>query len=139
MIYKVIKYILENNTAFASAIGTDGDGDIKAYPIHPRKEVSMPFCVFGISSQNSNPNKDTASYGIIDQARLRISIYTEDLDTLISLFEKARVAMETYKGGITVDGQAIRSIDFESMNDGYNEGMGDRGALYIDADFDIWI
>ena len=48
MIYKAIKYILENDTDFATALSTDSDGDVKIYPIHPRKEVSLPLCVFSV-------------------------------------------------------------------------------------------
>lgn len=138
MIYKAVKYILENNTAFAAAIGTDSDGDVKVYPIHPRKEVGLPFCVYNVSSLNSNPAKDLRSYLGLDDSRVRVTIFANDLDSLVDLAEKARVAMDTMKEGGTFNGMEITSIDFDNMSDGFDEGWGDRGALTIDMEFNIW-
>jgi hypothetical protein len=136
MIYKAIKYILENDSAFAAAIGTDSDGDIKIYPIHPRKEVALPFCVFNIIDQRGNPTKDEAS--ALDEVRVRVTILHTDLDKMVSISDKARTALDNEKGGGTYNGEVIASLDFESLNDGFNEAYGDLGALYIEHDYSIW-
>jgi hypothetical protein len=138
MIYKTIKYILENNAAFAAAIGTDSDGDVKVYPIHPRKEVGLPFAVYNVVSLNANPAKDLRSYNGLDESRVRISLFANDLDTLVDIAEKAREAMDDQKEGGTFNGQFIETIDFDNMSDGFDEGWGDRGALTIDLEFNIW-
>jgi hypothetical protein len=138
MIYKAVKYILENNAALATALGTDSEGDIKVYPIHPRKEVVFPFAVFNISSLNSNPAKDLKSYGSMDEIRLRVTVYANDLDSLLNIAEKTRIAMDDRKEGGTFNGQYISSIDFDSMSDGFDQGYGDRGALTMDMEFNIW-
>ena len=137
MIYKAIKYILENNSAFATAISTDSDGDIKIYPIHPRKEVSLPFCVFNIIDLRGNPTKDYASQG--DEVRVRVTIFDVDLDNMVSLSDKVRSALDGEKQGGTYNGEVIDTIDFESLNDGFNETYGDRGALFIEHDYVIWM
>ena len=138
MIYKAIKYILENDADFLAAIGTDSDSDIKAYPIHPRKEVSLPFCVFSITDQTGNPSKDRPSINGIDNIRIRISIFGEDLDVLIDIVEKCRIALDNEKTGGTYNSVVIVSIDFESLNDTFEPGHGDRGALGIDMNYEIW-
>ena len=136
MIYKAIKYILENNAAFLAAIGTDG-GDIKAYPIHPRKEVSLPFCVFSITDQNGNPTKTSTSQ--IDEIRVRVSVYDTELDDVIDLAEKCRSALEAdFRGPETFNGVVVHSIDFDSLNDTFEQGYGDRGAIGMDLDYIIW-
>ena len=137
MIYKAIKYILENNSNFATAIGSD-NGDVKIYPIHPRKEVSLPFCVFNIIDQRGNPTKDNRSTSGIDEVRVRITIYDNDLDDLVDISEKCRIAMDLEKSGGTYNTEVVHSIDFESLNDGHDSGYGDRGALYIEHDYTIW-
>lgn len=136
MIYRAIKYILENDSAFATAIGTDSDGDVKIYPIHPRKEVPLPFCVFNIIDQRGNPTKDEAS--ALDEVRVRVTVLDDDLDDLVSISDKARAALDGEKGGDTYNGEVVASIDFESLNDGFNETYGDRGALFIEHDYNIW-
>lgn len=137
MIYKAIKFILENDSAFATAIGTDSDGDIKIYPIHPRKEVPLPFCVFNIIDQRGNPTKDEASAG--DEVRVRVTVLDVDLDNMVSLSDKVRAALDGQKKGGTFNSEVIDSIDFESLNDGFNETYGDRGALFIEHDYVIWL
>ena len=92
MIYKAVKYILENDADFLAAIGTDDDEDIKVYPIAPRKEVSLPFGVISITDQTGNPSKDRATISGIDTIRVRVSVFGTDLDTLIDIAEKARIA-----------------------------------------------
>lgn len=136
MIYKAIKFILENDSAFATAIGTDSDGDIKIYPIHPRKEVPLPFCVFNITDQRGNPTKDESS--ALDEVRVRVTMLDDDLDNLVEINEKARLALDGEKAGGTYNGVVIASLDFESLNDGFNETYGDRGALFIENDYNIW-
>jgi len=140
MIYKAIKYILENDSAFAAAIGTfdDGEGnvDIKIYPIHPRKEVPLPFCVFNIIDQRGNPTKDEPS--ALEEVRVRITVLDDDLDNMVSISDKARAALDGEKGGGEYNGEIIDTIDFESLNDGFNETYGDRGALFIEHDYNIW-
>lgn len=136
MIYKAIKYILENDSAFATAISTDSDSDIKIYPIHPRKEVPLPFCVFNIIDQRGNPTKDESS--ALDEVRVRVTIFDVDLDNMVSLSDKARSALDGEKKGGTYNGEVIDTIDFESLNDGFNETYGDRGALFIEHDYNIW-
>ena len=138
MIYKAIKYILENDTDFLTAIGTDSDSDIKAYPIHPRKEVTLPFCVFSITDQTGSPAKDRKTYNGIDNIRIRVSVFGLDLDVLIDLAEKCRVAIDNEKEGGTYNSVVIQSIDFESLNDTFEPGYGDDGALGIDMDYEIW-
>lgn len=137
MIYKAIKYILENDSAFATAIGTDSDGDIKIYPIHPRKEVPLPFCVFNIIDQRGNPTKDEAS--CLDEVRVRVTVLDVDLDNMVTLSDLVRSALDGQKKGGTYNGEVIASIDFESLNDGFNETYGDRGALFIEHDYVIWL
>jgi hypothetical protein len=137
VIYRAIKYILENDSAFAAAIGTDTDGDIKIYPIHPRKEVKLPFCVFNITDARGNPTKDEPS--ALDEARVRVTIFDYDLDNMVSISDKARTALDNEKGGGTYNGEVIASLDFESLNDGFNETYGDRGALFIEHDYNIWM
>ena len=136
MIYKAIKYILENNAAFAAAIGTDSDSDVKIYPIHPRKEVTLPFCAFNITDQRGNPTKDAAS--ALDEVRVRVTIFHTNLDTLVDISDKARTALDGEKAGGTYNAEVIASLDFESLNDGFNETYGDRGAYYIEHDYIIW-
>lgn len=137
MIYKAIKYILENDSAFAAAIGTDADGDIKIYPIHPRKEVPLPFCVFNIIDQRGNPTKDEAS--CLDEVRIRVTVLDVDLDNMVILSDLVRAALDGQKKGGTFNGEVIDSIDFESLNDGFNETYGDRGALFLEHDYVIWL
>jgi hypothetical protein len=138
VIYKAIKYILENDSDFATAIGTDDDSDIKVYPIHPRKQVSLPFCVFSITDQRGNPSKDRKSYNGIDEIRIRVSVFDDDLDTAIDLSEKARIALDNQKHGGTFNSVVIQNIDFENMNDTFAENYGNRGALGIDMNYNIW-
>lgn len=138
MIYKAIKYILENNSNFAAAIGTDSDGDVKVYPIHPRKEVSLPFAVFNIIDQRGNPTKDNKSTSGIDEVRVRVTVYDTELDDVVDLSEKARIALDNQKAGGTFNTEVVHSIDFESLNDGYDNSYGDRGAMYIEHDYTIW-
>jgi hypothetical protein len=137
MIYKAVKYILENDATFAAAIGTD-NGDIKVYPIHPRKEVSLPFCVFNIEDQQTNPTKDNPSYNGLDEVRIRVSIMDDDLDNVVDITEKARLALEGQKAGGTYAGVVIDSIDLERMSDDYATEYGDRGAIILNSDYIIW-
>jgi len=138
VIYKAIKYILENDSDFATAIGTDADGDVKVYPIHPRKEVGLPFCVFSIIDQRGNPAKDRESYNGIDEIRLRVSVFDNELDDVIDLSEKARIALDNEKAGGTYNSVVIQSIDFDNMNDTWEESYGDRGAIGMDMNYTIW-
>jgi len=138
MIYKAIKYILENDTDFAAAIGTDSDSDIKVYPIHPRKEVSLPFCVFNIEDQNTNPTKDNQGVNGVDIVRIRVTYYSTDLDELVDIAEKGRIALDGEKAGGTFNTVVIRSIDCERISDDFNAAMGDRGSLVINTDYEIW-
>ena len=138
MIYKAIKYILENDSDFVTAISTDSDGDIKVYPIHPRKEVNLPFCVFSITDQTGNPAKDRESYNGIDEIRLRVSVYDNELDDVIDLAEKARIALDNEKAGGTYNSVVIQSIDFDNLNDTWQESYGNRGAIGIDMNYTIW-
>jgi hypothetical protein len=137
MIYRAILNILENDADFLAAIGTD-DGDIKAYPIHPRKEVSLPICVFSIIDQRGNPTKDNKSTNGIDEVRVRVSVFDNDLDDLVDIAEKCRIALDNQKQGGTFNTEVIHSIDFDSMNDTFQENYGPRGALGIDMDYTIW-
>ena len=136
MIYKAIKFILENDSAFATAIGTDSDGDIKIYPIHPRAKEELPFCVHNIIDQRGNPTKDETSAG--DEVRVRVTVMDDNLDNLVSLSEKARAALDGQKKGGIYNTEVIDSIDFESLNDGFNESYGSEGALFIEHDYVIW-
>lgn len=138
MVYKAIKYILENDSNFAAAIGTDSDSDVKVYPIHPRKEVSLPFCVFSIIDQRGNPSKDRKSYNGIDEIRVRVSVFDDDLDSVIDAAEKARIALDNEKDGGTYNSVVIQNIDFDNMNDTFAESYGNRGALGIDMNYIIW-
>ena len=138
MIYKAIKYILENDADFLAAIGTDSDSDIKAYPIHPRKEVGLPFCVFGIINQQGNPTKDVKSVNGIDEIRVRISVFEDDLDTLVDIAEKCRIAMDNAKEKNTYNSVVVHSVDFISLNDTFDSNYGNRGAIGIDMDYQIW-
>ena len=138
MIYKAIKYILENDTDFATALSTDSDGDVKIYPIHPRKEVSLPLCVFSVIDQRGNPTKENKSYNGIDEIRVRISVFDSELDDVIDIAEKCRIALENEKLGGTYNTEVIHSIDFDSLNDTFSESYGNRGALGIDMDYTIW-
>lgn len=136
MIYKAIKYILENDSDFASAIGTDSDSNIKLYPIYPTKEVSLPFATYNIVDQVANPTKDLPSS--IDDLGLRITVYHNDFDLLEDIVTKARTALDAEKDGGTFNGVTISTIDFERMRDGFVEVMDNRGALMIEMDFRIW-
>ena len=137
MIYKAVKYILENDTNFATAIGTDDDGDIKAYPIAPRKKVGLPFCVFNIEDQRGNPTKDAPS--AVDTVQFRITVYHTDLDELVDISKKCIIAMDTEKPGGTYNGETIASVDFQAMRDTFIEGYGPHGAIGMEIDFEIWI
>jgi hypothetical protein len=46
--------------------------------------------------------------------------------------------MDTWKEGGTFNGQKIESIDSDGYNDGFDPGYGDRGALTMDLEFNIW-
>lgn len=138
MIYNAIKNILENDADFLAAIGTDDDSDIKAYPIHPRKGVTLPFCVFNITDQTGNPAKDRASINGLDTVRIRVSVFGHDLDTLIDIAEKCRIALDNEKEGGTYNSVVIHKIDFESLNDTWEPNYGDRGALGFDMNYEIW-
>lgn len=138
MIYKAIKYILENDSDFATAIGTDDDSDVKVYPIHPRKTVGLPFCVFSITDQRGNPAKDRRSYDGIDEIRMRISVFDNELDDVIDLAEKARIALDNEKEGGTYNSVVVQSIDFDNMNDTFEENYGNRGAIGMDMNYTIW-
>ena len=135
MIYKAIKYILENDADFLAAIGTDG-GDIKAYPIAPRKEVSLPFCVFSITDQTGNPTKDAVSGA--DELRVRVTVYDTDLDNLIDVAEKCRIALDGEQDGGTFNTVVVASINFDSLNDVFVESYGPSGAMGIDMNYIIW-
>ena len=137
MIYQAIKYILENNSDFATAIGTDSDGDIKAYPIAPRRKVNLPFCVFNIEDQRGNPTKDSNSQ--MDAINLRITVYEDELDSLVDISEKCVAAMEAQKAGGTFNTEVVKSVDFSAMRDVFIEGYGPRGALGMEIDFEIWL
>lgn len=137
MIYKAVKYILENDTDFVTAIGTDNDGDIKAYPIAPRKEVRLPFCVFNIEDQRGNPTKDSVSQ--MDQIQFKVTIYHNELDALVDCTNKAIIALDNEKSGGTFNGEVIKSIDFQAMRDVFIEGYGPHGAIGMEIDFEIWI
>jgi hypothetical protein len=65
-------------------------------------------------------------------------VYANDLDSLLNIAEKTRIAMDDRKEGGTFNGQYISSIDFDSMSDGFDQGYGDRGALTMDMEFNIW-
>lgn len=134
MIYKAVKYILENDADFAAAVGTDTE--IKIYPIHPRKEVSLPFCVFNVLSLAGNFTKSAPSG--LDENTVRITVYDDALDDVIDLAEKARTAMDNEQAGGTYNGVVVHTIDFIQSNDGWQPGFGDRGALLIEMDFNIW-
>lgn len=136
MIYKAVKYILENDADFSSAIGTDSDGNIKLYPIYPTKEVSLPFATYNIVDQVGNPTKDAPSS--VDDLNLRISIYDLDFDVLEGIATKARTALDNEKDGGTYNGVKIATIDFDRMRDGFVEIMSNRGALLIELDFRVW-
>ena len=138
MIYKAIKYILENDADFLAAIGIDSDLDIKAYPIHPRKEVTLPFCVFSITDQTGNPTKDNPTTSGMDEIRLRVTVYDNDLDACIDAAEKCRIALDNEKAGGTYNSVVIKTLDFESLNDTFEQNYGDRGAVGIDMNYQIW-
>ena len=136
MIYRAIKYILENDTALASALGTDSNGDVKVYPIKPRLRVEPPFCIFSITDQRGNPTKDSISQ--LDETRITVSVVDKELDNVVTLSDLVRNAMDSEKSGGTYNGEVIHSIDFDSLNDNLIEGYGDRGAISIELDFIIF-
>lgn len=136
MIYKAIKYILENDSDFSTAIGTDDDTNIKLYPIYPTKEVSLPFATYSIIDQIGGPTKDAPS--ALDDIRLRVTVYHNDFDTLEDIATKARTALDNEKDGGTFNGVSISTIDFDRLSDGFVEIMDNRGALSIELDFKIW-
>ena len=138
MIYRAVLNILSNNSDFTTAIGTDADTDYKIYPIAPRRETQLPMCVISIIDQRGNPTKDNPSTSGIDEIRVRITVYDDDLDDLIDLSEKARIAMDAEKSGGTYNTEVIQSIDFESLNDGIVTDYGPIGAMYIEHDYTIW-
>lgn len=137
MIYKAVKYILENDSDFAAAIGTDSDSDVRVYPINPRKEVPPPFCIFNVMNMTGSPTKDNPSYLGMDNYLVRIAVYDTELDDVIDISEKARIALETYKAGGTFNGVTVKSIDFYNMRDGFVPD-GNRGYIYIEMDYEIW-
>ena len=130
MIYKAIKYILTNDSAFNTAIGG------KIYPIHPRKEISLPICVFSILDQRGNPTKDATSG--VDEIRVRITVYDDDLDSLVDLSEKCRAAMDGEQDGGTYNTEVVARIDFDNLNDVFVEDYGPNGAIGIDHNYIIW-
>ena len=138
MIYKAIKNILENDADFLAAIGVDSDSDIKAYPIHPRKEVTLPFCVFSITDQTGNPSKDRKTINGIDIVRVRVSVFGLDLDVLVDIAEKCRIALDNEKDGGTYNSIIVHAVNFESLNDTWEPNYGDRGALGFDMNYEIW-
>ena len=138
MIYKAVKYILENDSDFATAIGTDSDSDVKIYPVNPRKEVTLPFCVYNIMNMSGNPTKDNKSILGMDNYLVRVTVYDNELDDLIDISEKARVAMDNQKAGGTFNTVTVNSIDFYNLRDGFDQGYGDRGVFYIEMDYEIW-
>ena len=138
MIYKAVKYILVNDSDFATAMGTDDDGDVKIYPIHPRKEVSLPFGTFNITDDQGNATKDNPTISGMDNQRVRIIVYGTNLDTLVDIAEKARIAMDNEKEGGTYNTVVVESIDFERITDDYDQSTGEKGAYVLNLDFEIW-
>ena len=132
MIYKAIKYILENDSDFNTAVS----GII--FPIHPRREVAPPFSVFSVSNMVGNPTKDNPTITGLDNYSVRVSVYDVELDDVIDLAEKARTALDNEKDGGVFNGVTIDTIDFETLNDAFDSGYGDRGLLVMDLNFNIW-
>ena len=137
MIYKAVKYILENDSTLATALGTDSDSDVKVYPINPRKEVSPPFCVFNVMNMTGNPTKENPSNSGLDNYLVRVAVYDTELDDVITLSEYVRDAMDGEKLGGTYNSVSVVSIDFYNLRDGF-VADGNRGYVYIEMDFEIW-
>lgn len=138
MIYKAVKYILENNAAFVAEIGTDDDSNIKVYPIFPAAKVAPPFVAVKVDDQMGNPTKDQPSQ--VDQCRLSVRIYAYDLAEADDIEGALRNALDLEKTGGTYDGVVLASVDFESFRDDFIERQGGPEVLlYRELFYDIWI
>ena len=138
MIYAAVKYILVNDSDVAAAVGTY-DSKVKVYPIGIPQGATPPFVEFSLSSTEGNPAKDSASIYGLDYARCMVRVLDTEVDDVIDIAKKIRIAMDTQKGGGTFNSEELDSIDFDSMTDGvYNYGA-DQQLFYIDLNFDIWI
>ena len=138
MIYQAIRNILQNDSTFAAAIGTDSDGTVKVYSIFPTKKVSPPFTTVTLDDQEGNPTKGSVS--AIDIARVSVKTHDyslEDIDTIVGY---ARTALDNQKSGGLFDTVQLASIDFERFRDGFVQIQGTGEILqYRELIYEIWI
>ena len=134
-VYRAILNILENDSTFVTAIGTDDDSNIKVYTIFPTKEVPEPFVAMKINNQAGNPTKDEAS--AVDNVSFQVRVFDYNMDTVISISEKLRTALDKKSG--TYDTVSIADIDFDGFSDDFLFFEGKRPLLFRELNFEIWI
>ena len=137
MIYKAIRSILQSDSDFATAIGTDDDSTVKVYSIFPTAKVEPPFCTVTIEDQAGNYTKDGSD---VDAARVSIRIHDYSLDDMDTKVGYVRTALLAYEDGGTADSVTLASVEFESFRDGYIPRQGDiEVLLYRELFYEIWV
>ncbi len=135
-VYRAILNILEADSAFTSAIGTDSDSNIKVYTVFPTKEVSRPFCAMKINNQVGNATKDLIS--AVDNVSFQLRVFDYDMDSVIDVSEKLRTAIDKASAQ-AYDTVTIVSIDFDGFTDDFLYFEGERPLLFRELNFEIWI
>lgn len=131
MIHKVVKYLLENDSAFATAIGTDGQSKVKIYPILAPQGVAPPFCTYELTGLSPSPTKEDTSGADFNSFNVRV--YDYEFEDVMDLADKARAAIDKATAG-TYNGVTLLYLDFVTMNDGYMRQ--DEILYYLELEFE---
>jgi len=134
MIHKVIKYLLENDSTFNTAIGDDDEGEVKIYPLLAPQTVTAPYCVYELNEMGPNPAKEEVSGA--DLNSFVVKVYDTEFDDVMDLADKARSALDKATAG-TYNSVILLTMNFTGLNDGYV--MEGEPLYYIELNFDAYI
>lgn len=115
---KIIIAILNANTAYKEAIGTNSGGVVKVYPDVAPQGEQKPYAVYHVVSGTEDQNKEERGvytrYVQLDHYGVS-ALQAEDLE------EKAIEALNRYKG--TVSDIEVQSIRVQSSNSNFSDDI----------------
>lgn len=120
IIGKVIYGILNSDSAYKAALGSDSDGAIKVYPVgDPPQGITRPYATYQVVGGNEEHDKD--AHGI-SNPRFQLDQFATSHQEACDLDELAQAALDRYSGTVNgVEVQSIRALtpfnDFSDKSD----------------------
>lgn len=129
--------ILNNDSALTSAVGNDGAGDPKIYPVTIDQETAFPAVRFFCVSGDGNNTKGAVS--TVDRHRLQVDVYAprDPSGSVVAddIADKVRAALDNVAAA-TYGGIKVHGCTYISRRDDYIEEL---EAYWVSIDFSLSI